>query len=270
MANDSDVFEENVPNSKNSQSDDSIELPSSQLLTLEELDALQKKNSVKIISLIGEGDCGKTTLALSIYNEFLKRAFAGYKFFNSNSLLGFEKMSYLSRAISGLEIPETMRTSFTSNLEFFHLALKKSNLTKPINLAISEWAGEHYNAIPSTPNSVSDFLEIANADELVFIVNGEKIMDNLEREATFTRCKKVIRAVYDSKCYKKNVNFSLLTTKIDQVTSRDLKNRLTVFEEQICRDFEVWGSECRSFRTSVRNTENKTIGLSKLLQSWVS
>jgi hypothetical protein len=116
---DIDVFEESGAKLQADADLDWVRLPRCDLLSIEEADELLRWRPAMLVAVVGERKSGKTTLITEIYERFLRGPFAGQSFSYSQTLLGFEKKSYRSRADSRADKPDTTRTSARDGLRFF-------------------------------------------------------------------------------------------------------------------------------------------------------
>src|SRR3546814_12332179 len=117
------------------------------MITIDDAEELLRKGTENIITSIGERNDSKTTLITEMYEQFMRGPFAAHMFCQSRSLLGFEKKTFQSRAMSGSATPDTPRTSVQEGLQFFHLALTDETNLKRTDLLISERAGELYREV---------------------------------------------------------------------------------------------------------------------------
>jgi hypothetical protein len=126
---DVDVFEKTGSKVEAEADLDWIKLPRGDLLSIEEADELLRWRPAILVAVVGERKSGKTTLITEIYERFLRGPFADQLFSYSQTLLGFERKSYPSRADSRAEKPDTTRTSTQDGLRFFHLGLVSHSST---------------------------------------------------------------------------------------------------------------------------------------------
>jgi double-GTPase-like protein len=148
---DVDVFEADDSDREDTKHVDWIRLPTADLLSVEDADELLRRRAANIVAVIGERKGGKTTLIAEIYERFLRGPFAGQLFADSQTLLGFEKKSYPSRAETGAEKPDTVRTSLRDGLTFFHLGLVSETDNLRRDLLLSERAGDELHPVRLTP-----------------------------------------------------------------------------------------------------------------------
>lgn len=270
---DVDVFEQSQSEQLADLGQHWTSLPASTMLSLEDADQLLRWRAASVIAIVGERNGGKTTLVTEIYEQFLRGPFAGAFFCDSLSLQGFEQKSFLSRAESGEERPDTPRTSGQDGLLFFHLALcDTSNLR--IDLLISERAGEAYRGIRDEPKLASEMIEVLKASAVVFIIDGERVADPRRRSEAFASVRNMIRAIVDTGNIAPQARVQLVTTKCDLLEgdlAADARGALSEFEGRISSILEG-RYEVTTFRTAARDPEGTmepAKGVTPLLQSWL-
>ncbi|MDK9585740.1 TRAFAC clade GTPase domain-containing protein [Lelliottia wanjuensis] len=235
---DVDVFEQ--PESVTVQPSDAnltwVSLPAAAMLSVAEVDQLLCWRDASIIAIVGERNGGKTTLVTEIYGRFLHGAFANAYFCHSLSLLGFERKSFQSRAVSGRVYPDTDRTSAQEGLRFFHLALSKDSDFSRHDLLISERAGEVYREIRDQPDRAADLIEIRKASTIVFIIDGERVAAPRRRAEVFASVRDIIRVITRTGNVAPQAQIQLVVTKFDLLDGDDkveARNSLTEFEQKI-------------------------------------
>jgi hypothetical protein len=271
---DIDVFEDSVASKATDNDVPWVKLPPSTLLNLEDADQLLRWRDASVIAVVGERNGGKTTLVTEIYGSFLRGSFADACFCNSLSLLGFEKKSFQSRAVSGALRPDTPRTSAQDGLLFFHLAVSDQSDFQRRDLLISERAGEVYREIRDNPNRAVEMIEIRKATTVAFIIDGERVAAPRMRAEVFASVRNIVRALAETGNIAAQAQIQLVTTKYDLLdgdSMLDAQNALTHFEQSIIKllagKFDVV-----SFRTTARDPNagsEPARGLAPLLKSWL-
>lgn len=271
---DLDVFEQSPE--EVSQSLNALrELPQATLLSVEDADALLRWRRASIVAIIGERNGGKTTLISEIYAQFLKGQFADLMFSHSLSLMGFEEKSFQSRSESGLEVPDTPRTSAQEGLRFFHLQIADplSNLKKQ-DLLISERAGETYKDIRDKPEIAANLLEITKSEIIALIIDGERVCNPRERAEVFASIRNIARALVESECIQPEARIQLVTTKFDLLQGETYPKALEAlvnFEEAILKILEN-RYHLSTYHVAARDPKRRmgpAHGVAELLRSWL-
>lgn len=252
-----------------------VELPSSAMLNVEAADALLRWRPAVLVAIIGERNSGKTTLITEIYEQFLRGPFASSLFADSLSLLGFERKSFQSRAVSGAAQPNTPRTSAQEGLLFFHLAVSNDDTLKRTDLLISERAGELYREVRDRPDRAAELIEVVKSDFLVFIIDGERVADDLRRAEAFASVRNIVRALTDAGAVPPTAEVQVVTTKCDLLEAESAsvaRDALAQFEQKIAELCAGRISSISMHRTAARDPNGvveSALGLSPLLCSWL-
>jgi Double-GTPase 2 len=271
---DVDVFEKT--DSKIAEVDrDWIKLPRGDLLSIEEADELLRWKPAMVVAVIGERKSGKTTLITEIYERFLRGPFAGQLFSYSQTLLGFEKKSHPSRADSRADKPDTTRTSRQDGLRFFHLGLVSQTNQRRADLLITERAGEAYRDARDRPAETKTLLELAKARTVVFILDGERVVDDKTRAEAFASIRGMIRAFSDAGAIPAGAEVQLVTSKFDLLSGEgaaDALTSLSEFEERLVKSHSGRFAKITHWRTAARDPKGQmepAWGVPSVLQSWL-
>lgn len=272
---DVDVFEKIHSNAPADADRDWVKLPRAELLSIEEVDELLRWRPANLVAVIGERKGGKTTLITEIYERFLRGPFAGQLFSYSQTLLGFEKKSYPSRADSGAEKPDTGRTSLRDGLRFFHLGLIAENSARRTDLLLTERAGEAYREARDRPAESLTLIELAKARKVAFILDGERVANDKTRAEAFASVRSMIRAFSDAGALTTCVEVQLVTTKFDLLAVVDAvggRAALDEFEQRLVKSHANRFARVTCWRTAARDPKGQkepAWGVAPLLQSWL-
>jgi hypothetical protein len=273
--NDEDVFEDSESAVRTDGDMDWIKLPRCDLLSTEEADELLRWRPAMVVAVIGERKSGKTTLITEIYERFLRGPFAGQLFSYSQTLLGFEKKSYPSRAESRADKPDTTRTSIRDGLRFFHLGLVSECCHRRVDLLITERAGEVYRNARDRPADSNALLELAKARTVVFILDGERVVSDKTRAEAFASIRGMIRAFSDARAIPAGAEVQLVTTKFDLLAGEEATDALTAlseFEERLIKSHTGRFAKITHWRTAARDPKGQmepAWGVPSVLQSWL-
>lgn len=250
-------------------------LPPSGMLSIEEADALLRWRPACLVAVVGERNGGKTTLVTEIYERFLRGPFAGTLFAHSQSLLGFERKSFQSRAESGAEVPDTPRTSKQDGLRMFHLAVADQGDLRRTDLLVSERAGEVYREIRDNPVRAAELLEVRKAATVALIIDGQRVLDDRRRPEAFASVRNVLRALADGDVIHPRAQVQLVTTKCDLLDADEAavaRDALDQFEERTAASHAGRFAAIEAFRTAARDPRGiiePARGLAPLLRSWL-
>jgi hypothetical protein len=272
---DVDVFEESGAKLQADADLDWVKLPRCDLLSIEEADELLRWRPAMLVAVVGERKSGKTTLITEIYERFLRGPFAGQSFSYSQTLLGFEKKSYRSRADSRADTPDTTRTSARDGLRFFHLSLVSDATRHRTDLLITERAGEAYRSARDRPAESKALLELAKARTVAFILDGERVANDQTRAEAFASIRGMIRAFSDAGAIPAVSSVQLVTTKFDLLDSNEAEDALKAlceFEERLVRSYSDRFAKVTCLRVAARDPKGRVEaawGVPPVLQSWL-
>ncbi|MGH8422076.1 MAG: TRAFAC clade GTPase domain-containing protein [Pseudomonas fluorescens] len=197
---------------------------------------------VKFVTIVGEFDSGKTTLICALYERFLKGKFANYLFAGSRTLVGFEKRSHHSRIDSGRVVPDTLRTSLSDGLRYFHLSLLQQGAQQSrVELMLSDRAGEQYLKARSNSALVDELIEVKKAHHVVVLLDGGRLADPVQRSGAMQAVRQTIRAFLDGGALTHISKVQVVTTKFDLLKGVEQKENLETqvekFRTSLVKDF---------------------------------
>lgn len=241
-----------------------------------ELSKLQLQCHPKVIAVLGDTGSGKSTLIQSIYEAFQRGLFNGKSFHGSKTLLGFDKRSHFARLSSNSSIPSTPRTGIGDGVKYYHVSIYYDKKLK--HIVISDRAGEYFNQCFDEPSLVKNFQEMYIADEIIILLDGEKIITPHYRSLTLSNLRKYLRIINDiiSKDTP-NIHINLCISKYDLIDKYDKKNTLM---ESIEDFFSSSQNECRKngitinmhriAARSIGHEYNLAYGIDGMFENWCS
>jgi hypothetical protein len=252
-------------------------LPSGEALTPEDVEVFLRWRPAKFVSIVGDSFSGKTTLVCALYDRFLRGPFAGFGFVGSRTLMALEKRSYYSRVDSGLAVPDTARTSIADGLRFFHVSVAPAIApATPIELLISDRAGELYRQARANSDRVRELIEVMRADRVVILLDGGRLANIEDRASALQGARQMIRALLDNGAIGGNAIVQLVTTKFDLVQSAPDRNDVitarTDFHGRLTADFAHRLAELSFWDVAARAPSGAlppAHGLDVLFQDWM-
>jgi hypothetical protein len=253
-----------------------VALPSGEALTPAEIDQFLLWKAARFVTIVGEFDSGKTTLICALYDRFLRGSYAGYLFSGSRTLVGLEKKSHHARIDSGRLAPDTLRTSLSDGLQFFHLSLVSGCAMRlRIELMISDRAGEQYQKARNNSNIVPELVELKMAQHIVLLMDGGRVADPVHRSSAMQTVRQTLQAFLDSGALSEHSRVQVVTTKVDLLSAvKDkpaLETRLEQFRIGLRKDFDDRLGELTFWEIAARDphgTLQPAHGLEQLLASW--
>ncbi|WP_208455578.1 TRAFAC clade GTPase domain-containing protein [Burkholderia gladioli] len=272
---DVDVFDETSEREAPEADSDWVALPTADLLSVEGADELLRWRPANLVAIVGERNSGKTTLISEIYERYLRGPFADQDFCQSRTLIGFEQKTYQSRAETNASQPDTPRTSGNDGLRFFHLGLRSRDTGARRDILISERAGEKYRDARDQPTLALAFEEIRKARIAVFILDGQRVADDLQREEAFASVRGIARSFFDVGAMPPICEAQLVTTKFDLLSGEsqaDARGTLDEFQKRFINTFEQKFVKVTTWQTAARDpkgTIEAAWGVAPLLLSWL-
>lgn len=188
-------------------------------LTLQEIPTVTNKYACDLIVILGDLDCGKTTLLATIFDLFQVGQIKDYIFAGSLTQKGFEVRSHLARVASGADKADAERTK-TLEFRILHLALKKSNNSKTKHLLLSDISGETISQARSSAAVMKKQLAIVRfADHLFYIIDGEKLLSG-ERAVTMLNTDLFFQNAISNGIFDKSTVINILVSKWDKINNQ--------------------------------------------------
>ena len=204
---------------------ENIYLPSGKALSLTETYLITASEKSRFVVLLGAAGCGKTAICISIYSHFLEGKFEDkYYFAGSKTLATFEEYAYLTRPVSGGNMPTHDRTK-KGTQSVLHLRLYEPLKNSYTNCLIADFSGEDYeNVICNTDYAKDEFLIIKSATVLVVILDGEKMCKASTRVSEIQKSINLLRTFYDSNLISSSISIIIVVSKFDLVEKANVVN----------------------------------------------
>lgn len=209
-----------VTASFNERASDQVNLFSGEDLKLEEISLITYKYNARKVFIIGESECGKTTLLATINDLLQLGRFNDLLFAGSVTMIGFERRSHYSRTKSNANKPETEKTK-SSEFNFLHLALKRKSEArkKAYHLLISDISGERFRIASSSSSAMKELSVLKLADYLVFIVDGAQLINPIKRGLALFNTVSFIRKAIAENVFDENTVLKVVVSKCDLLDS---------------------------------------------------
>jgi hypothetical protein len=192
-----------------------IEICSGDVMQVGDLARFGRAHAFRSVALVGEHRAGKTTLIAAIYEMFCKGPYAGWNFAGSRTLIGFAKRHHLALLNSNRTNPTVPRTSRSDPASFFHLALSRSPMTKPMHLVISDRSGEAYGDARIDTSLIKELPELMQAQRACFLLDAGRLGTKEQRAAYSRQFKQMINAFNDNGALVNTKFVEVLATKMD-------------------------------------------------------
>lgn len=209
-----ELLEEDIPLSVLKKNNNKINVFKGSELSLQEMISVTKRYPCDLVIILGDLDCGKTTLLATIFDLFQIGDFKKYLFSGSLTQKGFEIRSHLSRMSSGLAVADTERTK-ALDFRILHLAISNLELSLKKHFLLSDISGETIQLARSSGLSMKEQLGVVKlAKHIIYIIDGEKIAGP-EKVAAIHDANLFIQSALDNKIFDSNTVLNILISKWD-------------------------------------------------------
>jgi hypothetical protein len=227
-----------------------IELHDGEELSDEFAQIICQSSQTRLIVLAGDSESGKTTLLSALYEKFLRGNLLDYSFAGSKTLLGFEKRSWRARIVSNAQEADTERTrSGEQNLLHLLLCRKVDNIKTFQNILLLDISGEDYREARVSREACLKLQKLKRADHLAMLIDGEKILDVMQRHEAVRNSKQLLQRILDTNMLPARPNIYILVTKYDKI--KPVESELTVrdFLQNVEQSFQdTFASKVGSFQ----------------------
>ena len=255
-----------------------VKLPSSEALTVNDVDEFLLQRPMTLIAIVGDRDSGKTTLVCALYEKYLRGQFAGYLFTEGRTLVALEKKTYYSRVESGGSEADTERTKVSDGLHFLHLGLvSEAPEERRVDLMLSDRAGETYRRARSGAEPLSELIEVAKANRVVFLLDGGRLVNPTERAGAFQSVRQGIRAFTDGGLLTTASEVQVVITKSDLLQRATdvavIEERIGQFQTGLATDLEPRLKKLTFWRIAARDPSGQVEqgqGVDELVREWTT
>jgi len=253
-----------------------MQLRSGEPLNRDTASKLQRRRLSRGMGLIGPNDSGKTSLIAGLYDLFQAGPVSGVSFAGSSTLIGFENVCHLARAVSRRVNPHTERTIVGADATFFHLDLHREG-EDIVSLFIGDRSGEDYLSASDELARAEEFFELRRADCVTLLVNGEQLADGEKRHDVKAITPQIVEALVEAKSVREGCRLAIVLTKKDVVVSSPHVERIErEFEElvaQIRGAHSDYMGEIRAFTVAASPQDCERVtrgeGIGELLLFWL-
>jgi hypothetical protein len=193
-----------------------IALRAADTLTSTAAEDVLRAGDTRVVPVIGPSDSGKTSLIASVYELFQEGSVEGVEFSRSHTLHAFEQACHDARAASRRSVPHMNRTP-RGEVRFYHLELSGAVAGDRRSLTLGDRAGEEYREASDDVAIAAGFPEIARADSLTVLVDGERLIDTGARHNLKSEIILTLQALLDGDVLPPQVGLAVVLTKLDAV-----------------------------------------------------
>lgn len=193
---------------------------------------LLRSKEARVVAVIGPPASGKTSLIAGVYELFQRGVVGDIRFSRSETFYAFEQICHDARSMSRRNQPHAVRTS-VGEVTFFHLEVACGDGDQPISVLLADRSGEDYRSATDDIVEVEGLVEIARADSISILVDGEKLL-NSERHNMISELKMLLQALKDGEGLINSLSLGIVLTKLDAVLSSDqCEDGMKVFQNMV-------------------------------------
>jgi predicted GTPase len=252
----------------------SVDLYTGREMGVNEMAPITNRFDAKWIVIVGDSDCGKTTLIASLFDLFQLGPFGNFIYGGSRTQVGFEIRCHDSRVNSGLEDPYTKKTNTREEFKFLHLFLKHKDFIEGegSHLLLSDISGEKYKRARDNSSEMKNLNILKRADYILFMIDGEKLKDKITRQLALTHARAFINKALDENKIGAKSQLKIVVSKWDMLYDQGI-DLTKIMENPFFEEFgkkvgELAFDKIASRPYSVVHGIDFGYGLDKLLDQW--
>ncbi|MGI3898925.1 MAG: TRAFAC clade GTPase domain-containing protein [Janthinobacterium lividum] len=228
-----------------------------------------------VVAVIGPSAAGKTCLIAGLHHLFQQGPVGPFEFAGSKTLHAFEEVGHGARLESGFSEPESERT-LSGPAKFFELTLGTVGRIRKRRVLIADRWGEDYQGVLDSHPRPEEFFEVARADVLTMLVDGQRILDPGSRYEVAEEAMATLQVFLEVGLLARSPHLAVVLTKLDIVLDESSRERaLADFARLVFRiegQFATRVTGVSSFRTAASPKVMAAMrgeGLRELLRCWM-
>jgi hypothetical protein len=183
----------------------------------------------KLILLIGEPSCGKSTLYAALFDSFHKGGCGNYFFAATRTPIGFERICHYAREKCKGRESDTERTK-SNEFTYLHLAVREKTLKTEIeHILFADVNGERFQLAKDSDEDTRKLDVIKRADQIAFIADGALLLDSGLRHVVKRDVWKMIDRCLQNSMINDVQGVTLIVTKWDKISAAGKTIEVTDF-----------------------------------------
>ena len=252
---------------------DTIGLLPATVLSYEGASRVLRSKDARVVTVLGPTESGKTSLIAGVYEIFQRGKVGTICFSRSETLHAFEQICHDARSASRRNEPHAVRTP-VGTVAFYHLELACGD--QPMSVLLADRSGEEYRSAADDVGVVEGFTEIARADSVSILVDGEKLLSGA-RHNMGSEVKMMLQALKDGNGLINDISLAIVLTKLDAVETSDKREvGVRAFDRLVEEIKRLFGGSFEAIEVFRVAASPKTAGACKgeglddLLAFWMS
>lgn len=251
-------------------------IPSGDDLQEDELSAITYQFKSNLIVLIGEPDCGKSTLYAALLDRFHKGPIGELNFAGCLTPVAFEKRAHYARMKSKSNYSGSERTK-SFEFSYLHLEVRHGSLTTSSqHLLFADINGEKFQRAKDADEEMATLGILRYASHIFMMANGSTLLNNSDRHGLKKNIISTIERAKQNNLLSGKKRLNLVVTKWDQIEATKEIEKIRSFLIQPLKEKfpdlfdEVFFIASRSINPNVRWGEGLDLFLKKCLAKGTS
>jgi len=182
-----------------------------------------------LVVLVGDPECGKSTLYAALYDKFQKGPCAGYLFAGSKTPIAFERRCHHARLISLNKKSKNERT-YSREFAYLHLSVRLETLDEPArHIMFADVNGEKYQNARNQDDEMLSLGVFHRANLICFIADGDLLIDPAKKNAAKANLLKLIGRAVQNNMINTAKGITILITKWDVVEANEKVEEINNF-----------------------------------------
>lgn len=196
-----------------------VRIPWGDVYQEKDLTNLTYRYHCKLVILVGEPSCGKSTLYAALFDSFHKGNCGEYIFSCSRTPIGFEKICHFAREKSKGKTPSTERSK-SYEFSYYHLGVRAADLSSPTqHLLLADVSGERFQIAKDRDDEILKLNILKSADKVFFIADGGLLIDNQEKHKVKKDITDMINRCLQNGMLSESQGINLIVTKWDEINA---------------------------------------------------
>ncbi|MBW8683515.1 hypothetical protein K1Y79_04135 [Chitinophaga sp. B61] len=246
-------------------------IPSGDDLQENELSTITYQFKSNLVVLIGEPECGKSTLYAALLDRFHKGPIGDFNFAGCLTPIAFEKRAHYARLKSKSKSSDNERTK-SFEFSYLHLEVRhRSLLFKSQHLLFADINGEKFQRANDADDEMSTLGILRYASHIFVLANGSTLLHNSNRHALKANIISTIERALQNQLLVGKERLNLVITKWDKIDAANEIEKINSFFIQPLKERfptlfgEILFIASRSLNPNVKWGEGLDVFLDKCL-----
>jgi len=196
-----------------------VRLPWGESYLEPEISHLTYQYNCRLILVIGEPSCGKSTLYGALFDSFHKGGCGKFIFSSTKTPIGFERICHYAREKCKGKQSNTERTK-SHEFTYLHLGVRQKDMTNETqHLIFADVSGERFQTAKVSDDEMLSLQVLKRADNIFFLADGGLLLDNAQKHVVKNDISNMITRCMQNNMISNSQSCALIVTKWDEITS---------------------------------------------------